>query len=86
MTCSRQECLCAKRNWTLPKRCLIGQPFWENLVEVFEDFEETAKARKHSAEGTETAILKIKARRLDAKIRLERTRAQLSNFEREWNG
>jgi hypothetical protein len=48
----------------------------KNLVEVLKDLEETAKARKRSAEGTEAAVLKAKARRLEAEIRLERVRAQ----------
>lgn len=48
----------------------------KNLVEVLKELEETANGRKNSAEGTETPVLKAKARRLEAEIRLERERAQ----------
>jgi membrane fusion protein, multidrug efflux system len=47
-----------------------------NLVEVLKEHEEVAKARKKSAEGTEVSVLKVKARRLEAEIRLERAQAQ----------
>ena len=46
----------------------------KNLVQVLKDLEESAKARKKAAEGTEAAVLKVKARRLEAEIRLERRR------------
>ncbi|MBS0201399.1 MAG: efflux RND transporter periplasmic adaptor subunit [Planctomycetes bacterium] len=49
-------------------------PFLKNLVEVLKEYEEVARARKNSARGTEVDVLKVKARRLEAEIRLERTR------------
>lgn len=47
----------------------------QNLVEVLKEHEELAKARKMAAEGTEVSVLKVKARRLEAEIRLEQARA-----------
>ena len=47
----------------------------KNLVEVLKELEETAKARKRNAEGTEVGVLMAKARRLEAEIRLERSQA-----------
>jgi len=48
----------------------------KNLVDVLKELEQTAKARKNAAEGTEAAVLKVKARRLEAEIRLEQARAK----------
>jgi membrane fusion protein (multidrug efflux system) len=48
----------------------------KSLVEVLKKYEEVAKARKKSAEGTEAAVLKVKARRLEAEIRLEQAHGQ----------
>lgn len=48
----------------------------KSLVEALKDLEEIAKSRKRAAEGTEAAVLKAKARRLEAEIRLERLRTQ----------
>lgn len=43
----------------------------KSLVEVLKGAEELAKARKQAARGTQIEILKAKARRLEAEIRLE---------------
>jgi membrane fusion protein (multidrug efflux system) len=48
----------------------------KSLVEVLQELEETAKARKANAEGSEAPVLKIKARRLEAEVRLERAQAK----------
>jgi membrane fusion protein (multidrug efflux system) len=59
----------------------------KGLIAVLTELEETAKASKVAAEGTEAAVLKVKARRLAAEIRLERLQAkqggQAKNVERE---
>jgi membrane fusion protein (multidrug efflux system) len=48
----------------------------KSLVKVLKEYEEITKARKVSAEGTEVAVLKVKARRLEAEIRLEQAQGQ----------
>ena len=48
----------------------------QNLVEVLKQYEELAKVRKQNAQGTEAAVLKAKARRLQAEIRLKQARQQ----------
>jgi membrane fusion protein (multidrug efflux system) len=48
----------------------------QNLVEVLKQYEELAKVRKQTARGTEAAVLKARARRLEAEIRLEQARQQ----------
>jgi len=47
----------------------------KRLVKALQQLEETARARKAAAEASEVPILKIKARRLEAEIRLERAQA-----------
>jgi len=57
----------------------------KSLVAELKEYEELARARKESAKGTEVAILKVKARRLEAEIRLEqaqgRGQGQAKNVE-----
>lgn len=49
---------------------------YEGLVATMKDYEELAIARKMAAQGTHVAVLKVKARRLQAEIALERLKAQ----------
>jgi hypothetical protein len=48
----------------------------KSLVDVLKDCEELAKVRKNNAEGTEAGVLKARARRLEAEIRLEQAQAE----------
>ena len=48
---------------------------YEGLVTTMKDYEELAIARKMAARGTHVAVLKVKARRLQAEIALERLKA-----------
>jgi biotin carboxyl carrier protein len=48
----------------------------KKLVEALKQYEEVAKAKKERAEASEVPILMIKARRLEAEIRLERAQSQ----------
>lgn len=52
--------------------------FCEDLVEAMKQYEEIAKARKASAQGTEVSVLKVKASRLEAEINLERLKAKMA--------
>lgn len=49
---------------------------YENLVDVLKQYEEVAKQRAKTAQGTEAAVLKVKARRLDAEIHLEQAKVK----------
>lgn len=48
----------------------------KSLVEVLKELEGTAKARQAAAEASAAPMLKVKARRLEAEIRLERAQAK----------
>lgn len=49
----------------------------QNVVGVLQQYEDLARAQKASARGTEANVLKVKARRLEAEIRLEQAKAEL---------
>jgi hypothetical protein len=49
---------------------------YKDLVKVLKEYEELAKERVKMARGTEAAVLKAKARRLEAEIHLEQAKAR----------
>ncbi len=49
---------------------------YKGLVDVLKEFEEVANQRVKTARGTEAALLKVKARRLEAEIHLEQATAK----------
>lgn len=49
---------------------------YEEFVESMNLYEEIARARKEGARGTEADVIKVKARRLEAQIAMERVRAK----------
>jgi len=49
---------------------------YKNFVDVLKEFESWAEQRWQAARGTQAAVLKIKARRLEAEILLERAKAE----------
>jgi hypothetical protein len=70
--------------WTLLVRAQVDAAevdldrikFYERYVEAMQEFEEMARARKEAARGTEVAVLKAKACRLEAEIALEQLKAK----------
>lgn len=51
----------------------------KDLVDALKGYEEQAKAMKQAARGTEAAVLKARARRLEAEIRLERAKVKTAD-------
>jgi len=49
---------------------------YKNFVDVLKSYEKIALAQKEAGRGTNTAVLKFKARRLEAEIHLEQARAK----------
>ena len=49
---------------------------YKNLVDVLKGYEELANQRVKAARGTEASVLKVKARRLEAEINLERAKVK----------
>jgi membrane fusion protein, multidrug efflux system len=54
---------------------------YKNLVDVLKGYEEVARQRVQTARGTEAAVLKARARRLEAEIHLEQAKAKMPNSE-----
>jgi uncharacterized protein YlaN (UPF0358 family) len=52
---------------------------YKNMVDVLKQYEALAGGRAKNAQGTHAAALKIKARRLEAEIRLEQAKAKEAN-------
>jgi outer membrane protein TolC len=49
---------------------------YKNFVDVSKKFENLAEARMKTGRGTQASVLKVKARRLEAEINLERAKAK----------
>ena len=55
---------------------------YKNFVEVLKGYEKLAQAQKEAGRGASTAILKFKAKRLEAEIQLEQARARAARENR----
>lgn len=54
----------------------------KHLVDALKECEELAKERVKTARGTEAAVLKVKARRLEAEIHLEQAKVKMADRDR----
>jgi hypothetical protein len=52
---------------------------YTKAIDSLKEYEKLAKARVEAARGTELAVLKIKARRLELEIQLERAKSKLKD-------
>lgn len=57
----------------------------ENIVKQFVALEELAQANRESARGSYTAVLKAKARRLEAEISFERAKSRAERTRLSWS-
>jgi hypothetical protein len=55
---------------------------YREFIELMKGYEKLAAAQKQAARGTDAAILKFKAKRLEAEIQLEKTKAKAAKQNR----